>query len=286
MPRSFQNNPATSRDLRLPLPRLAEISFDGEHGPVSVLTDGALLEACGTRVGFSGRHGGVSLEPYRSLNLSRYTPDEPSNVEENRRTLLSACGAGGLFPSLVMPKQVHGDTVLVYEDAPDEMRSLAEAGADAIVCATSGVPVVLSFADCVPVVLVAPGGAFAVVHSGWRGTYAGISGKALSVLCGRTGAEPRECNAYIGPHICSCCYEVDGELLGRFVERFGEGCDAGGSHLSLDHAVEAALLSAGASRERIANSGVCTSCHVDEYFSHRAENGKTGRHGAFAFRKD
>ena len=58
-----------------------------------------------------------------------------------------------------------------------------KAGADAVVCTVPGVPVLLCFADCVPVVVVCSGG-FAVVHSGWRGTYAEIAGTAF---CQETG---------------------------------------------------------------------------------------------------
>ena len=176
-----------------------------------------------------------------------------------------------------------GSGSLVFTSVADA-QSAASVGADAVVCLAGGVPVMLAFADCVPVILVAGTGAFAVVHSGWRGTLAGISGKALSILARESGCPPAECNAYIGPHIGPCCYEVSGELLGRFTETWGPACDAGSEapHLALAAAVRESLLRAGADGTRIAESGICTACHTDMWYSHRAEMGRTGRHAAAA----
>jgi copper oxidase (laccase) domain-containing protein len=133
------------------------------------------------------------------------------------------------------------------------------------------------------VVLVAPGGCFAVVHAGWRGALAGISGKALSLLCEHVPCAPASVNAYLGPHIGGCCYEVSADLLARFRARFGDACDAGASHLSLSAAIESDLRSVGAAAERIVDSGLCTYEH-DGFFSYRASAGTCGRHGAMVCR--
>ena len=252
---------------------------------VTFLGDEGVAAACGTLIGFTTRHGGISEGAFASLNLSTYVGDVPEHVQANRRRVLQALGARAAEGRLIVPKQVHGSEVLVADDVA-RTQQLAEQGADAVVCACAGVPVILTFADCVPVILVAPGGAFAVVHSGWRGTYAGIAGKALGVLATRAGCEPGACNAYIGPHIGSCCYEVDSELLGMFCDRYGQVCNAGASHLKLEAAVRLSLLVAGADAQRIASAGICTSCSVARYFSYRAEDGNTGRHGAVAYREE
>lgn len=268
----------------LPLPSLAEASFAYSGGALPLLTDAALYDACGTRLCFSSRRGGTSAAPFDALNLSDTVADDSQAVCANRSLLLEAAGAGNAAASLIMPKQVHGDVVLTVDDV-DECRALAAQGADGIVCTKPAVPVLLCFADCVPVVLVAPGGAFSVVHSGWRGTIAGISGRALSALAAAADVAPEDCNCYIGPHIGSCCYEVDADLLGRFTSAFGEGCAAPGGCLDLSFAVMRSLLDAGASQQRICDAGVCTACNTHTYYSHRAEGGKTGRHGALAFKE-
>ena len=144
------------------------------HGGVTLVggADGSV------RFGFTERTGGVSSEPYASLNLGSHVNDDPAAVEENRRRVLAAVGAGEFARNLVVPNQVHGDVVQVVRSADpaelDAVRARAAEGADAVVCVAPRVPVMLMFADCVPVIITGPGG-FAVAHSGGRGTYAGIA---------------------------------------------------------------------------------------------------------------
>ena len=271
--------------LRLPLPRLAESSFYGDGFMLPVLTDEALFEACGTRIAFTSRAGGVSKAPYASLNLSYAVDDTVDSVDVNRARLCEALGAHNYSSCLVSPLQIHGSEII-------EIRQIAEAqeraaqGADGIVCTQQDVPVLLCFADCVPVILVAPDGSFAVIHSGWRGSIASIAGIGLRKLQNAICCPISAINCYIGPHIGSCCYKVADELIRQFVAEFGESCDAGDGHLDLAAAVTASLVSAGASTQRIVHANLCTSCHHDEYYSYRADRGVTGRHAAFAIRKE
>lgn len=270
--------------LRLPQPRLAEASFHGVEGTkITGLTDEALYRGVGTRVFFTFRSGGVSSAPYSSLNLSHTVGDEEADVMENQRRLLSAFGAGGV-DGLVQPNQVHGNEVLVVDDVSETQRR-ARAGADGVVCTKAGVPVVLCFADCTPVILVAPDGSFAVLHAGWRGAIADIAGIGLKKLAEQASCSPSDCNCYIGPRIGGCCYEVSQELLDRFVDEYGPACDAGARHLDLSAAVSASLVRAGADAARIADARLCTQCNTVLLYSYRAEDGVTGRHGAFAYRE-
>lgn len=270
--------------LRLPLPRLAEISFSTGDSSIVVLSDEALFDACGTRIAFTQRSGGVSEAPYDSLNLSSVVGDSLDNVYSNRNALCQSFGLDIYISNLIIPNQVHGDVIL-ETDTLSETRERAQEGADGIICSVADVPVLLCFADCVPVILVAPSGAFAVLHSGWRGAIASIAGKGLQRLSEAAGCDPSKVNCYIGPHIGSCCYEVSDELIERFVREFGDGCNAGANHLNLTDAVITALKRAGADGDRIVATQDCTSCRHDLYYSYRAENGVTGRHGAFAIRK-
>ena len=282
LPEAEEHEP--NANLCLPLPRLAEISFAGPKTALPLLTDEALHAACGTRVCFTSRLGGVSEQPYDALNLATHVEGDEEAVKANRRTLLECTGAAAVADKLIVPKQVHGDEVCVVDDV-ETTRTHAEAGADGIVCTRAGVPVLLCFADCTPVVMVAPGGAFCIVHAGWRGALAGIAGKGLALLAREAGCAPAACNVYIGPHIGSCCYEVSEELLAQFVEAYGQACDAGRRHLDLSAAVTASVLHAGAAPERITDADICTACNTQRYYSYRAEGGVTGRHGAFAFKE-
>lgn len=125
--------------------------------------------------------------------------------------------------NLLVPNQVHGDHIVtVTSNGADDLEAVREQiaeGCDAIVCTAHDVPVLLCFADCVPVVLVAPGG-FAVVHSGWKGTIARISAKACQALCDAAGCDASDVSAYIGPHILADEYEVSQELMDRFAVEF------------------------------------------------------------------
>lgn len=271
--------------LRLPLPRLAENSFCAGDSTIRVLTDEALFGACGTRVAFTTRDGGVSEGPYEGLNLSYAVGDGDAAVDANRSLLGTALGAQNYMHRLVSPFQVHGSEVLEIRHYAEAQRDAAE-GADGIVCTKANIPVLLCFADCVPVILVAPDGSFAIIHSGWRGSIASIAGIGLQKLQNATGFPNYAINCYIGPHIGSCCYKVADELIRQFIAEFDESCDAGEGHLDLDAAVTTSLLRAGAVPERIAHANLCTTCHHDEYYSYRADVGLTGRHAAFAIRKE
>ena len=254
---------------------------------VTLLCDPAA--AGGVTFGFSERSGGVSEGPYESLNLGSRCGDDPARVAENRRRALAALGAGDVAGRLVCPHQVHGTHVVaVRSDEPDELdraRAEAAAGADVVVCTAARVPVLLSFADCVPVVLVAPGG-FAIAHSGWRGTLARVAAVAARALAGATGADPGELCAYVGPHVGPADYEVSPELAARFADEFGPGALVGERNLDLGWCVRAALAGAGVAASQVATCEDSTASCPDRFFSYRASGGSCGRHGALAVLAD
>lgn len=263
----------------LPQPSIGSVTVEG----VTLLGDPRIPG--GVSFGFTERGGGVSEAPFASLNLGLNVEDDPAAVAANRVRALEALGAPSDLGRLIAPVQVHGDTVVLLDKPGDEAlqaaRAEALAGADAVVCTVPGVSVLLCYADCCPVVLAATGG-FAVIHSGWKGTYAGISAKALGVLCRSLGVAPDSVNCYLGPHIAGVDYEVSGDLLERFTQRFGNIVVAAPGHLSLAAAIEQSLVHAGAQPCRILDIGLSTPQHVDRFFSYRAEHGRTGRHGAIA----
>lgn len=250
---------------------------------VTLLTDEAV--GSGVTFAFSERTGGVSAGPYASLNLGASCGDDPTAVAENRARLLAAIGCAGLEGRLVCPRQVHGDHVVCVRSAEgaalEAARAEAAAGADVVVCTATDVPVLLCFADCVPVVLLAPGG-FAVAHSGWRGTVARVSATAARALSDAVGCAPVELAAYVGPHVGVHDYEVSPELAARFTAEFGDGVVAGERNLDLAEAVTRALCDAGVPRERVCVAAGSTARDTDRFFSYRASGGTCGRHGAIA----
>ena len=234
---------------------------------------------------FTERTGGASESPYASLNLGSHVGDDLAAVMENRRRVLAALGCAGDFERLLVPNQVHGDCVAVVREGSDDelarVREQIAEGSDAIVCVAAHVPVMLCFADCVPVVLTCPGG-FAVIHSGWKGTIARISAKAASILCETAACPAGSVRAYIGPYILGDEYEVSQELMERFCAEFGWVNVGDSRMLDLGRAIRQALVETGVPEDAICDLGLSTVRCNDRFFSYSAEKGTCGRHAAVA----
>jgi polyphenol oxidase len=209
------------------------------------------------RIWFFTRRGGVSKEPYDSLNVSRKVGDDPAAVEENLALIREAMDSR---PS-AWSRQVHGDGV-------SRVSGAGFAGeADSLVTAERGFSLVVAVADCVPVALVGERGV-GMVHSGWRGTLSGVARKAAQEM----GEAPLR--AYIGPCIRGCCYEVSTELAEEFERSFGPEVVLG-RNLSLPAAIRLDLDRAGVGE--VHDLGLCTGCRPDLFYSHRKQGPLTGR---------
>jgi hypothetical protein len=256
-----------------------------ERDGVSVYTVPRLFETAGIGIAFSERGGGTSTSPYASLNLATHVGDDPVHVDANRGLLLASIGIGALADRLTTAQQVHGVRVAEVTGELVGAGSCALGAmppvetADALWTQEQGAPLMLMFADCVPVILARPSvPAVAVVHAGWRGAAAGIVGKAARILGGLPGDDDLE--AYIGPHIGPCCYEVGPECVSHFGHSFVTITGVS-SHLDLGAAVGDDLERSGVPEGRQWHLGICTAHNTDRFYSHRAD-GQTGRHGALA----
>jgi len=226
------------------------------------------------------RLGGKSEAPWTSLNTGHTVGDDPTAVESNHQLICAALGIGR--HDLVSPHQVHGTRVRIV-GAEDRGTVCPET--DALVTGTAGVYLMLRFADCVPLLFYDP--ACAVVglaHAGWRGTVAQIGRATVETMTAAFGCKPGDIVAGIGPSIGPCCYEV-GEDVAQAVWRAFPGEDGvleprpnGRWHFDLWTANQLQLEGAGVGTVQIA--GVCTACQTDEWYSHRAERGRTGRWAA------
>lgn len=236
---------------------------------------------------FVGRTGGVSDGIFSSLNVGDAVGDEAQCVDENRRRALTTIGVCGdtALADTVIPLQVHG-TDVVCVNASDavtlaSVRELAKQGADAVIVTVPEVAVLMIYADCVPVVLVAPEG-FAVIHSGWRGTLGRISAQVAIKLAHETSCDLTDIWAYIGPHVHVDNYEVSTDIADAFAIEFGQQVVTADHHLDLGKAVMHALCDVGIQTESICNSGIDTFSSTDQWFSHRASGGHTGRNAIVA----
>lgn len=222
----------------------------------------------GVKVAFSDRRGGVSDGPFDSLNLGILTDDDERNVAENRRRL--AASIGGDPGRVAMGWQVHGDEILAW-DGPPQNGGFAHVGADlprvdGHTTTAKGVPLMVLVADCLPVALATTDRAV-MLHCGWRGLAAGIIERGIALFA--PGEPPR---AVLGPCIGACCYEVGEEVLAEFDDLVGV---ANGRMLSLNMVAQQKLMANGVTK--IDSFPLCTSCRPDLFFSHRRDNGVTGR---------
>ena len=230
-----------------------------------------LSEIPGVTHAITTRAGGVSEDRCESLNVSYSVGDATDNVDENLRRAAEAVGSRR--EDLFAAYQVHGrDVTIVSEDSEGHPRC------DVLITRSPMKTLMLRFADCTPVLLADPHQrVVGAVHAGWRGSAVRAAAAAVEVMANTFGTNPRDVIAGVGPAIGPCCYTVGDDVRSAFADRpyLFEG-----SRLDLWEANRRALMEAGVPEEQIEMSGICTQCHADEFFSHRANGGQPA--GRFA----
>lgn len=187
----------------------------------------------GLDAGFTTRCGGVSREPWDSLNTALHVGDDPADVIRNRQRIAKCLGWP--FEAWTCAEQVHGDRVWRVTAADRGKgrwrREDAVAEADALITDVPGVLLVMYYADCVPLYFYDPDTpAIGLAHAGWKGTALDIAGKTVRAMAEAFGSRPERMYAAIGPSIGPCCYEVDEPVLDRLLplaERLREAGDGG-----------------------------------------------------------
>jgi len=235
-------------------------------------------------LGLAGGFSARADDEGRDLDFDLRGGKPRGKITENRRRVSAAME---IDPSrLVFAEQIHGAeaAVVTAQDAPRGAtdHSEAVAGVDALVTAAPAVALAGLSADC-PLVLIAAENrrAVAAVHSGWRGTAAGIAARAVQAL-NDFGAPPQTLFAAVGPGIGPCCYEVGPEVRDAFPAHLAaaEGVlveRAGSLFLDLPRAIRHQLLDCGLVPDRISAAAYCTSCENETFFSYRREGAAAGR---------
>lgn len=251
----------------------------------------------GLTAGMTSRLGGVSAPPYASLNMGLHVGDQPADVVRNRER--AAAEIGLPLSSWVFAEQVHGTQVAYIREAERGRGAFSRtdeiSASDALITTDSKVVLAALFADCVPLYFIDPAHrAIAVAHAGWQGTVGSIAEQVVDSMKSRYGSAPGGLYAAIGPSIRSCCYQVDERvaqpvrtLLAKLAAQ--DGCDddpgsyllsdseEGKYRLDLQLVNRQIMIKAGILPSRIEITKWCTSCNVDQLFSHRKEKGTTGR---------
>jgi copper oxidase (laccase) domain-containing protein len=152
---------------------------------------------------------------------------------------------------LVTAQQVHGNKIAVVDTPLKTDKEFP--GCDGIITNQRGIALGVYVADCCAIYIVDPGSpAIGLVHSGRKGTELGVVTSAITQIIERFGSDPAELIVQLSPCIRPPHYEID------FAAKIIEQCR--------DQGVR-----------KIHDSGVCTACDLEHYYSYRAEKGKTGR---------
>ena len=162
--------------------------------------------------------------------------------------------------------QVHGSRILIHGDGWNGwLRDTS--GADGHLSRANRTAMAVTLADCVPVFIAHPDGVGILLHSGWKGTAAGILNSGFEML-ESLGRDVSEAHVHFGPAICGKCYEVGPDVYAAVT---GSQVDSP-TLLDLRAVMAEQARQAGAS---VTVSEWCTRCHNERFFSHRA--GDSGR---------
>lgn len=225
------------------------------------------------------RHGGISPAPWASLNVGGLRGDDPVRVMENRVRAFQELNRD---PNSVYDVwQVHSADVICTEKPRPPHPHVR---ADAILTDRPEITLFMRFGDCVPILLYDPRRHVAgIAHAGWLGTVRGTVTNTVDRMQSVYGSQPEEILAAIGPSIGAHHYEVGSEVISAVQGKFFEDAEYllpevdGAVHFDLWAANRLLLERAGVQNIEVA--GLCTACHLENWYSHRGENGNTGRFG-------
>lgn len=214
-------------------------------------------------------------------NLALHVEDLPADVIANRTRLANRLGFH--FDNWTCADQVHGAEVAVVNKqqigAGRTRLNDLFAGYDGLVTNLPGVLLTSFYADCVPLYFFDPSkNVIGLAHAGWKGTVANIAANMITVMRNTYECEVEDIYTSIGPSIGSCCYEVDDRVINGINEVLGvRYFPPGKAMLDLKDINRQIMIKAGILPTHISISDDCTSCRTDLYYSHRAEQGRTGR---------
>ncbi|MEM9953834.1 MAG: peptidoglycan editing factor PgeF [Chloroflexota bacterium] len=235
----------------------------------------------GIKHGIFTRHGGMSAEPWASLNVGGTVGDNLDAVRQNHQLMYEVLDVNG--EDACTTWQVHGADVVMANGAVQGRKWVARA--DGVITNKQDAPLVMRYADCVPLLFHdADKNAIGLAHAGWRGTVKGVGRNMIRAMENAYGSHPADIQVVIGPSISPEKFQVGEEVVEAVEEHFGtlDGLmtrdpDDGTAYVDLWEANRRDLVAVGV--ENIEVAGICTYQTTEDFFSHRAEKGKTGRFG-------
>lgn len=183
----------------------------------------------------------------------------------------------GISPARMLHfHQVHSDKLITISNASDAQhcaeKPLQNADAWLLMPFPAGWGAAIVTADCVPLFLWDNSGTYAALaHCGWRGVVAGLPGKTVRELLKK--APHAQLNAWLGPHIQACCFEVQKDVAAQFspasiVHKNNK------IFVDLNTEIKRQLVQAGVSAHNIHAPSYCTCGDKENFFSWRRDHEK------------
>lgn len=233
------------------------------------------------RHGIFTRRGGVSKRPWRSLNMGASIGDDLAAVKQNHERLYRAADVNG--ERAVSSWLTHGLDTLIIAESRRLNGKLQKA--DAIISDQPDTPLVMRFADCAPLLYYDRAKrVIGLGHAGWRGTVKGMASTVVRMMQKTFDCRAADIEVVIGPAISRPNYQVGEEVASQAEAYFGDEAGVvwrdpndGSPYLDLWLANRLDLARSGVTKIKVLD--ICTYENTADFYSHRAENGATGRFG-------
>ena len=219
----------------------------------------------------SSRHGGNSIKPFKSLNLSLFSLDNIIDIQENRRRFFALFNISP--EKLAHGFQIHSDNVLIVKEPG------LYYGYDAFISNQKGIYLSVNIADCVPILIYDTcNKTIAAIHAGWKGTQLKIVKKTVELMIEECGSRRQDCIVFIGTCIGRNDFEVDKDVAQYFDDKFKKWDEQREKYLiDLKKANQDQLIDIGFAKSQIEISPYSTVENNEDFFSYRKEKGNTGR---------
>jgi polyphenol oxidase len=241
-------------------------------------------------VGFTTKNGGFSSHSFSSLNFGFHVGDQNESVCQNKQKLSELLHIH--TKNWVAAEQTHGINIkkISSKDCGSGSYKYSDSilDTDGLYTSEKGILLTLCYADCVPIYFLNKAtNTIGIAHAGWKGTVNGIA-KEMIEKWKSEGIDPNDIFVVIGPSICEKCYIVDDFVI-EFVQKILEDVEkkpynlisAGQYNLDLKQLNKMIIIQAGIPDMNISLTKFCSGCHEKEFFSHRRDQGKTGRMMSF-----
>ena len=222
-------------------------------------------------LGFSNRQGGISPQPFQSLNMSIRQGDSVENVSMNRQLFLNKIGV--TQNQLAQPIQISRDGIRLI-DSPGNYENL-----DALITVTPGLFLSVLTADCSPILIWSDEfPVAAAVHSGWQGSELNILGQTLHKITDTLQIDPASLYLAIGPGLSQDNFEVGPEFGDKFSVTYLRAQSKtdrfyfDNNRFLVDTAIQSGVVA-----EHIEVLPYCTFRDENLFFSHRRDGVQTGR---------